>query len=232
MSFAITGMTSATGRCHTFDESADGYVRGEGCGTVVIKRIEEAVTDRDRIHAVVCGVGAAQDGQSASLTAPNGQAQEKLYRATRRDAGLLENEMIDYMEAHGTGTALGDPIEMESLATVMGEGRSDERPLVMGAVKANLGHTEMAAGMVGFLKAVLVLQHNQAPPNPELQTLNPKVAEVVKDFPVKFPVALEPLQGEEKGEGLIAGISSFGFAGTIAHALVAQPQAKMARGTP
>ena len=177
-------------------------------------------------------VGTAHDGRSASLTAPNGQAQEKLYRATQRDARLIKAETIDYMEAHGTGTALGDPIEMGSLVAVMGKGRVQEHPLKMGAVKANLGHTEMAAGVVGFMKAVLVLQSEQAPANPELRTLNQKVAAVVEGFPVTFPTKLEPLRaplGIEKDERFIAGISSFGFAGTIAHALVAQPSGGVAQ---
>ena len=149
VSFAIAGMTSPTGRCHTFDEDADGYCRGEGCGAVVLKRMRDAVSDQDRVHAIVLGIGVAQDGTSASLTAPNGRAQEKLLRATLQDAGLASHE-VDYLEAHGTGTALGDPIEMNALKAVMSENRSDERPLIMGGVKANIGHLEAAAGMTGF----------------------------------------------------------------------------------
>jgi acyl transferase domain-containing protein len=148
-SIATAGMTSSSGRCHTFDEGADGYCRSEGCGAVVLKRMGDALADQDRIHAVVRGVGVAQDGTSASLTAPNGQAQEKLLHAALRDAGLASHE-LDYLETHGTGTALGDPIEMNALKAVMGEGRSDEHPLVMGGVKANIGHLEPAAGIAGL----------------------------------------------------------------------------------
>ena len=168
---AVAGMLSPSGRCHSFDSSADGYLRGEGCGAVVLKRMDQAICDQDRVHAVVQGVGVAQDGKSASLTAPNGQAQEKLLRATLADAGLAGCD-VDYVEAHGTGTALGDPIEMGALASVLGEDRSADHPLVMGAVKANIGHLESAAGIAGLIKAVLVLQHEQAPPNAELNDLN------------------------------------------------------------
>ena len=229
--FAVAGMTSPTGRCHTFDEAADGYVRGEGCGAVVLKRMDEAALDRDRIHAVVTGVGVAQDGTSASLTAPNGRAQEKLLRSTLADGELAADE-LDYLEAHGTGTALGDPIEMSSAASVFGEGRGEDGPLVMGAVKANIGHLEPAAGMAGLIKTVLVMQHKQAPSNPELRSLNPKIEAVVESFPVRFPVESEPLRARSRDESLTAGVSSFGYAGTIAHALVTQASGEVARDVP
>jgi acyl transferase domain-containing protein len=150
--FAIAGMTSPTGRCHTFDAAADGYCRGEGCGAIVLKRKDEATADKQ--YGVISGVGVAQDGTSASLTAPNGRAQEKLLKSTLRDA-RMNGDDIDYIEAHGTGTPLGDPIEMSALAAVMGEGREDDCPLVMGAVKANIGHLEPAAGIAGIIKAIL-----------------------------------------------------------------------------
>ena len=154
-SFAIAGMTSPTGRCHTFDESADGYCRGEGCSAVVLKRMGDAHSDQDRVYAVVRGVSVAQDGTSASLTAPNGQAQEKLLHAALRDAGLASHE-LDYLETHGTGTALGDPIEMGALAAVMGQSRGDEYPLVIGSAKANVGHLEAAAGITGFFCSIAI----------------------------------------------------------------------------
>ena len=119
--FAVAGMTSATGRCHTFDSAADGYVRGEGCGAVVLKPLADAQADSSIIHGIVRGVAVAQDGRSASLTAPNGKAQEKLLRSALTDAGIVGGQ-VDYVEAHGTGTALGDPIEMSALSAVMGEG--------------------------------------------------------------------------------------------------------------
>jgi acyl transferase domain-containing protein len=179
-------MTSATGQCHTFDESADGYVRGEGCGAIVLKLLDDAVRDKYEMYAVVHGVGVAQDGTSASLTAPNGRAQERLLRATMNDAGLSGAD-VDYLEAHGTGTALGDPVEMGALSRVMGEGRLDHHLLVMGAVKANIEHLEPAAGMAGLIKAILVLQHEETPPNAALKRLNPKISAVMGDFAVHFP---------------------------------------------
>ena len=182
------------------------------------------MAQQQQIYSLVTGVGVAQDGTSASLTAPNGKAQEKLLRATLRDAGL-SGEEVDYIEAHGTGTPLGDPIEMSALAAVMGEDRDDDHPLVMGAVKANIGHLEPAAGIAGLIKAILVLQHEEAPPNPLLEKINPKIAAVTKDFAVRFPTTLEslrPLVGKTDGEALVAGVSSFGYAGTIAHIIMSE----------
>jgi acyl transferase domain-containing protein len=201
---------------------------------VVLKRLSAALSEQDCVYAVVQGVGVAQDGTSASLMAPNGSAQEKLLRTTLRDAGLT-GAQVDYVEAHGTGTALGDPIEMGALKAVMGPGRRAEHPLVMGAVKANIGHMEAGAGIAGLIKAVMVLQHEQATPNCALQTLNPKVGQVVEDFAVRFPTALEPLRpqsAKSAGEALVAGVSSFGYAGTIAHVLLRQAPPSAARQPP
>jgi acyl transferase domain-containing protein len=234
------GMITPTGRCHTFDAAADGYLRGEGCGALVLKRMDDVMADGDRVYAVIRGVGMAHDGKSASLTAPNGLAQEKLLRSTLKDARLLGRD-IDYLEAHGTGTPLGDPIEMVTVAAVLGEGRDEECPLVVGAVKANIGHLEAVAGMAGLIKAVLVLQHEQAPPNPELKTLNPKIAEAVEGFPVHFPVRLESFREISSGciddddndgtdvKRLVVGVSSFGYAGTIAHTILSQAPQEVAR---
>ena len=232
---AAAGMTSPTGNCHTFDASADGFCTGEGIGAIVLRRSDDAKADQQPMHAMVRGVSVKQDGISASLTAPNGRAQEKLLRATLRDAGLA-GEDVDYVEAHGTGTALGDPIEMGALAAVMGgEDRDEESPLVMGSAKANIGHLEPAAGIAGVIKAILVLQHEQAPPNPALKTLNPKIAAVTQDMAVRFPTCLEALRPySSKGldEALVAGVSSFGYAGTIAHALLGQAPVELARAAP
>jgi len=166
----------------------------------------------------------AQDGTSASLTAPNGKAQEKLLRSTLRDGGLAGVD-VNYVEAHGTGTALGDPIEMGALAAVLTEDNVEAAGLlVMGAAKASVGHLEPVAGLVGLLKAVLVLQSGQAPCNPELRSLNPKVGAAVADMTVRFPVVLAPLTV------LHAGVSSFGYAGTIAHTVLGQaPEVAAAR---
>ena len=231
--FAIAGMTSPTGRCHTFDASADGYCRAEGCGVLVIKRMGDSLSDQDHFHALLQGVGVAQDGMSASLMAPNGLAQQKLLRNTLRNASLGSDE-IDYLEAHGTGTVLGDPIEVGALTAVLSNDRSDDHTLVMGSVKANIGHLEAAAGVAGLIKAVLLLQHEQSTPNTQLRTMNPKIMQVARksNFPLRFPVELEPLRrysGKADSEALVAGVSSFGYAGTIAHALVSQAPEDVAR---
>ena len=137
---AITGLTSPTGRCHTFDASADGYVRSEGCGALVLQRVADAQADSRGMHAIVRGVSVAHDGTSASLTAPNGRAQEQLIRSALRDAEITADD-LDYLESHGTGTALGDPVEMSAVAAVMRSGeRIAEQPLMVGGVKANVGH--------------------------------------------------------------------------------------------
>ena len=227
--YAVQGMTSPTGRCHTFDDRADGLARSEGCGVMVLKRANEC---DDGVHAVIRGVDVAHGGKSASFYAPNGPSQEKLLRAALRDADM-ESSQVDYVEAHGTGTPLGDPIEMNALAAVMDEDRLEAHPLVMGGVKANLGHLEAGAGAAGLIKAVMVLQRETATPNPELKSLNPKVAAVVEGFPVRFPVELEPLRqysGKVEGEeALVAGVSSFGAYGTIAHAVISQARVGMGR---
>lgn len=228
---AVAGMTSPTGRCHTFDAAADGYVRGEGCGAVVLERMDDAILDHHRIHAMVQGIGVAQDGTSASLTAPNGKAQEKLLRSTLADAQISGRE-VDCLEAHGTGTALGDPIEMGSAFTVFGEDRNRGCPLVVGSAKANIGHLEPGAGAAGLIKAVLALQHEQVPPNSELKVLNPRIKSKIEDISVHFPMGLESLRLHTHDESLKAGVSSFGYAGTIAHTLIAQPPREMERDPP
>ena len=222
---AIAEMTSPTGRCHTFDASADGYVRSEGCGALVLQRVADAQADNRGMHAIVRGVSVAHDGTSASLTAPNGRAQEQLIRSALRDAEITADD-LDYLESHGTGTALGDPVEMSAVAAVMRSGeRIAEQPLMVGGVKANVGHLEPAAGMAGLIHAVLVLQHEEVPPNAELRTLNPRIEEVAKDAAIRFPRECESLRsksGKGADEALMAGVSSFGYAGTIAHAVLSQ----------
>ncbi|MBN8898599.1 MAG: type I polyketide synthase, partial [Rhodospirillales bacterium] len=148
-------MLSPDGHCKAFDARADGFVRGEGCGMVVLKRLSDAAASGDRVLAVIRGSAVNQDGRSAGLTAPNGPAQEAVIRAALADGGLAP-DAVDVIEAHGTGTALGDPIEMHALASVFG-GR--ERALLVGSVKTNIGHAEAAAGVAGLVKAVLMLRH-------------------------------------------------------------------------
>ena len=139
-------MLSADGRCKTFDSSADGYGRGEGCGVLVLKHLSDAERDGDRVLAVIRGSAINQDGASAGLTAPNQNAQETLVTAALKEAGAQPHE-VAYLEAHGTGTSLGDPIEVQAAAKVLGQGRDRQQPLLIGSVKTNIGHLEAAAGM-------------------------------------------------------------------------------------
>ena len=145
------------GRCKAFDGRADGFVRAEGCGVVVLKRLSDAQADGDEILAVIRGTAVNQDGRSSGITAPNGTAQEAVIRAALAQSGV-RGEEIGYVEAHGTGTALGDPIEAHALAAVLGVGRGAENPLVVGSVKTNVGHLESAAGVAGLIKVVLALR--------------------------------------------------------------------------
>src|SRR5262249_7250616 len=143
---------------------ADGFVRAEGCVILVLKRLSDAVEDRDRILAVIRGSAVNQDGRSSGLTVPNGPAQEAVIRQALSSAGLHPLD-VDYVEAHGTGTSLGDPIEVHALASALSGGRGAERPLRLGSVKTNLGHLESAAGAAGLLKAALALSHGEIPPS-------------------------------------------------------------------
>ncbi|WP_186041708.1 type I polyketide synthase [Burkholderia gladioli] len=221
INFSRARMLSTERDCHTFDARAKGYVRGEGCAVLVLKRLADAQADGDRIHAVIRGVAINHDGHSSGLTVPNGSAQRAVIRAALRDAGVAPAE-VDYVEAHGTGTRLGDPIEAHAIAEVYGEAREAGRPLAIGAVKANLGHLEAAAGLAGLIKAMLVLRHGEAPPQPGFETLNPAIGwDAAKFEVVRQPTPLRPAEGRP----WLAGVSSFGFSGTNAHAVVAAPPA-------
>ncbi|MHB8474010.1 MAG: type I polyketide synthase [Gammaproteobacteria bacterium] len=171
------GMLSPDGACKTFDESANGYVRSEGCGIVVLKRLSDAQRDGDNILAVIRGSAVNQNGRGAGMSMPNGIAQQAVIRAALRNAGVAPAE-ISYVEAHGTGTPLGDPIEVLALAEVLKEGRDPDARCLIGSVKTNIGHTEAAAGIAGLIKVVLALQHEEIPPHLHLRRLNPKLAAI------------------------------------------------------
>ena len=215
ISFCKTRMLSPTGRCKTFDSRADGYVRGEGCGMVVLKRLSDAVRDKDNILALIRGSAVNQDGRSSSLTAPNGLAQQALVRQALSVAGIRPSE-VDYIEAHGTGTALGDPIELEALGKVLGEGRDARRPFLVGSVKTNIGHLESAAGVAGLIKVILSLQNGEIPPHLHLQEVNPRISLTASN--AFIPTRLTPWA--RNGKPRVAGVSSFGFVGTNAHLVV------------
>ncbi|BBZ48734.1 type I polyketide synthase [Mycobacterium heidelbergense] len=217
--FDHAGALSPTGKCRAFDAAADGFVRGEGAGVVVLKRLTDAQRDGDPVLAVICGSAVNQDGRSNGLMAPNPAAQMAVLRAAYTNAGMQPNE-VDYVETHGTGTLLGDPIEARALGTVLGRGRPADSPLLLGAVKTNIGHTEAAAGIAGFIKTVLALQRGQIPPNQRFESPNPHIpfADLrmkVVDNQADWPQTRHPRR---------AGVSSFGFGGTNAHVVLEQGQ--------
>ncbi|SJN54914.1 Erythronolide synthase, modules 1 and 2 [Vibrio ruber DSM 16370] len=209
------GMMSPKGRCKAFDASADGYVRAEGCGLVMLKRRSAAMRDGDRILAEVKGCVAAQDGQSAGMTFPNGTAQHRLIRKTLQQAGLTGSE-VRFIEAHGTGTPTGDPVEMEQLVDLYGG--PGGAPCYVGSVKANIGHLESAAGIAGVIKVVLMLNRHIIPPQVHFSQLNPRIH--LEHSRLMIPVEARPWEDRHK----VAAVSSFGFGGSLAHAILAAPE--------
>ncbi|RJO70845.1 SDR family NAD(P)-dependent oxidoreductase [Nocardia panacis] len=209
ISLSKARMMSPDGRCKPFAAAADGYVRGEGCGVLVLRRLSDAERDGNRVLAVVRGTATNQDGHRSGLTVPHGPSQQAVIRAALADGGVAP-ESVGYVEAHGTGTALGDPIEMAALGAVFGA-----HPLVVGSVKANIGHLESAAGIAGVIKAVLCVRHGMIPPTLHFDTPNPLID--WDGLPVRVPTELR----EWSSEGpRVAGVSSFGFSGTNCHVIV------------
>lgn len=211
VSYSKWGMMAPDGRCKTFDARADGFVRGEGCGVVVLKRLSDAQAAGDRIYAVIRGSAINQDGKSAGLTAPNLEAQIGVIKEALHDA-RLSSDRVSYVEAHGTGTALGDPIEIEALAEAL---KGSGTPCAIGSIKTNLGHLEGAAGIAGLLKLALALRHRSIPPHLHLETVNPKLH--LERTPFRIPRALEPWSSATSRVGAV---SSFGFGGTNAHLIL------------
>jgi len=219
------GMLSPTGRCHSFDADADGFVRAEGCGMVLLKPLDRALADGDPVLAVVRGSAVNHDGRASGFTVPNGTAQAGVIRAALADAGAAPAD-VAYVEAHGTGTGLGDPVEAQALAEALAEGRGG--PLVVGSVKSNIGHAESAAGIAGFIKTVLALQAGRIPPNLHFGRLN----EHIRTDTMGLLVPTAPL--EWPAERLrVAGVSAFGASGTNAHVVLeAAPPAEPAATMP
>ncbi|MEV4135113.1 SDR family NAD(P)-dependent oxidoreductase [Dactylosporangium sp. NPDC049742] len=214
INFSKAGAMAADGRCKSFDARADGYVRSEGAGVVVLKPLSRAVADRDTIYGVVLGGAVNQDGRTNGLMAPNPAAQEAVLRAAYANAAVPP-AAVGYVETHGTGTLLGDPIEAKALAAVIGRDRDPDRPCIIGSVKSNIGHLEAAAGVAGLIKALLAVRHRTIPaslhyeqPNPHIpfQELGLRVAAAAQPWPVDGPA--------------VAGVSSFGFGGTNVHLVV------------
>jgi acyl transferase domain-containing protein/SAM-dependent methyltransferase len=226
INFSKARMLAADGRCKTFDANADGYVRGEGCGVVVLKTLSTALADGNRILAVIRGSAVNQDGRSGGLTAPNGPAQEAVIRAALAEAGISPLE-VSYLEAHGTGTSLGDPIEARAASAVLCKDRAADSPLAIGSIKTNIGHLEAAAGIAGLLKVIMALQRKQIPPHLHLKNKSPYID--WDHLPITVPTSLtdwEPVNGRR-----IAGLSSFGFSGTNVHLILEeQPEIAKPRG--
>jgi acyl transferase domain-containing protein/NADPH:quinone reductase-like Zn-dependent oxidoreductase/NADP-dependent 3-hydroxy acid dehydrogenase YdfG/acyl carrier protein len=217
--FAKGHFLSPDGRCKTFDASADGYVRGEGVGMVLLKPLSAAQRDGDHVRAIVLATACNQDGRSNGLTAPNPLAQERLLQRAYKAAGVSPGE-VGYVEAHGTGTHLGDPIEAKALGRILSEGRPADRPCLVGSVKSNIGHLEAAAGVAGFIKAVLAIEHEAIPPSLHFEDPNPLVAFGRLNLEVPTQVRAWPENARR-----IAGVSSFSFGGTNAHAVLAEAPA-------
>jgi acyl transferase domain-containing protein/NADPH:quinone reductase-like Zn-dependent oxidoreductase/SAM-dependent methyltransferase/acyl carrier protein len=216
--FSQAAMLSPEGRCKAFDAAADGFVRGEGAGMVLLKRLSRALQDGDPVQGVIIGTALNQDGHTNGISLPSSEAQAQLVRDACADAGV-EPSQVGFIEAHGTGTAVGDPIEAHALAQALCGERPKEAPLLIGSVKTNLGHLETAAAMAGLIKALLVLKHRQIPASLHFKTPNPNI-----DFgalKLRVPTALEPFP--ETGGARIAGVNSFGFGGANAHVLLTEP---------
>ncbi|MEM9219592.1 MAG: SDR family NAD(P)-dependent oxidoreductase, partial [Cyanobacteria bacterium P01_F01_bin.150] len=215
LNLAAGGFQAPDGRCKTFDSRADGYVRGEGAGIVLLKSLDRALADGDPIHGLILGSAVNQDGRTQGITAPKPTAQEAVVRQAYQQAGVSPSQ-VQYVETHGTGTKLGDPIELAALGKVLKEGRNPEERCLVGAVKTNIGHLEAAAGIAGLIKAVLSLQHRQIPPNLHFQSPNPYIN--FDRLPVEVPQTLTPWPSY--GEEAIASVSAFSFGGTNAHVVL------------
>ena len=222
MALSRAQMMAPDGRCKAFSAAANGFVRSEGCGIVVLKRLEDAQQDGDRVIAVIRGSAVNQDGRSSGITAPNGPSQEDVIRASLADAGLPP-EAVSYVEAHGTGTRLGDVIELRALEAVLGKGRSAGARLPVGSVKSNFGHAESAAGVAGLIKLALSLEHRAIPASLHCARLNQEID--WENNHLRVPVDSEPWRPAAGQAICVGAVSSFGFSGTNAHLVVAEPPA-------
>ncbi|AJQ95249.1 non-ribosomal peptide synthetase/type I polyketide synthase [Gynuella sunshinyii] len=221
------GFLSPEGLSRTYDADANGYVRSEGVGVVALKRLEDALRDGDPIHAVIIGSGVNQDGRTNGITVPSGEAQEQLIRTVCDEAGINPGS-LQYIEAHGTSTPVGDPIEANTLGRVLATKRRPQDKCYIGSVKTNIGHTEAAAGVAGLIKTVLALKHKTIPPHINLKTVNPALN--IDDQPFNIPS--EPVAWPEHEGPARAGVNSFGFGGTNAHVLLEESPVQLLADKP
>jgi acyl transferase domain-containing protein/thioesterase domain-containing protein/acyl carrier protein len=220
IAFSKARMLSPDGKCRPFDSGANGYVRGEGCAMIVLKRLTDAVADGDRILAVLRSTAVNQDGKTSGITAPNGQSQIDCIRAALAGAGLT-GDKVNYVEAHGTGTPLGDPIEVQALGEVFRDREGKKPPVYMSSVKGNIGHTETVSGMASIVKVLLMMQHGQIGPQANFKDLNPNMS--LAGTRLRIPTELTPWRTQ--GGPRTAGVSSFGFGGTNTHVIIEEAAA-------
>ncbi|MDP6858833.1 MAG: type I polyketide synthase, partial [Verrucomicrobiales bacterium] len=214
--FSKASMLSPSGQCFAFDARANGYVRGEGAGMILIKPLARAHQDGDRIYATIRAAVVNQDGNTSSMTVPGKESQAAMLSQAYEQAGIKPSR-VGYMEAHGTGTPVGDPIETRALGEVLCEGRSESEQCIIGSVKSNIGHLESGSGIAGLIKAALVLHHRQIPKNLNYETPNPNIP--FKDLKLKVPMENMPIPS--KGDFLpVSAVNSFGFGGTNAHVVL------------
>src|SRR6201997_1835492 len=216
--FSQASMLSPDGHCKAFDASANGFVRGEGAGMLLLKRISRAIADGDPIQGVIIGTALNQDGHTNGISLPSVEAQARLVVEACTDAGISPSE-VGFVEAHGTGTAVGDPIEAHALSQALCRDRAPENPLLIGSVKTNLGHLETAAGLAGLMKAMLALKHRRIPASLHFETPNPNID--LAALKLRIPTTLEPFP--ETAGPRMAGVNSFGFGGANAHVLLVEP---------
>jgi acyl transferase domain-containing protein/acyl carrier protein/NADP-dependent 3-hydroxy acid dehydrogenase YdfG len=216
-----SGFLAPDGRCKAFDQSADGYARGEGGAVVIIKPLAQALRDGDDIYAQILGTAVSQDGHTDSITVPSADAQEAAITTALRRAGVRPNE-VGYVEAHGTGTPVGDPVEVRALANALASERPATNPLLIGSVKTNIGHLEAGAGVAGLIKAALVLKHAYVPANLHLN--NPSDQIPLGELSIDIPRIGRPFPASKRR---VAGVNSFGFGGTNAHVVLAEPPAPL-----
>ncbi|MBN3925716.1 type I polyketide synthase [Nostoc sp. NMS4] len=218
--FSKASMLSPDGKCKSFDASADGFVRSEGAGIVILKPLAQAIADQDLIYAVIRGTAVNSDGHTNGMTVPSKEAQEAALHEAYRQAGISPDQ-VQYVEAHGTGTSVGDPIEANAIGNVLGKNRQPNNKCIIGSVKTNIGHLESAAGIAGLIKAALALKHGQIPPNLHFVSSNPKIP--LEQLHLRVPQTIEPWPNNGH-QSRIAGVNSFGFGGTNAHVVLSDAE--------